>query len=37
MMSSNTDRQAFPKWMLWWAIFEYEAEDPASSRKHDGE
>ena len=30
-------RQDRPKWMLWWAIFEYDARDPASSRKHDGE
>ena len=29
--------QERPKWMLWWAVRVYVAEDPASSRKHDGE
>jgi hypothetical protein len=37
MSSSNTPRHERPKWMLWWAIFEYDWVDPASMRKHDGE
>ena len=30
--SVNTLRHERPKWMLWWAICEYCADDPANSR-----